>query len=444
MKDNNIETRKIYFISFGCKVNQYETECMKQDFEAEGFRTTETESKADVFVINSCTVTETGDKKMKQTLRRLRSEYPCSLIVLSGCYPQAFKTEAEKLDEADIVTGTKNRRKVVELVKQRIESDARIISVDDFEKGDVFEKSLCHGFTSKTRAFVKIQDGCNRFCTYCIIPYSRGRIRSKPIEDIKTEIKELAGKGYKEIVLVGINLAFYGAEFGLRLADAVEVCCKTDGVERVRLGSLEPEVITDEDLDRLAKLPEFCPHFHLSLQSGCDKTLKAMNRAYTTEEYSKLMERIRSRFENCSFTTDIMVGFPDETEEDFVKSMEFVKKAGFAKVHIFPYSRREGTPASRMKNQITKAEKHSRVKRMEQVSEEIRHNFLESQVGKEVPVLFERETTPEFHQGHSPNYTLIKIPSKSDKKSLRKQIFCVKIKSAGNDCCFGEISGTLP
>lgn len=429
---------KVFFAGFGCKVNQYETESIKADFISEGFETADEITSADVIVINSCTVTSSGDSKSLYFLRKARKDNPEAVIVLTGCMPQATPEIAESIPEADIVTGTKERGNIVSLVKEFTKSRNQIVSIGKYCASDKFEEIIPGDFSEKTRAFVKIQDGCNQFCTYCIIPYARGRCRSKPLDILEKEIYTLARSGHKEIVLVGINLAFYGKEFGIRLVDAVELCCKINGVERVRLGSLEPEVISDEDLLRLSKLPQFCPQFHLSLQSGCDKTLKAMNRHYNTEEYYGLVKKIRNIFPECSITTDIMVGFPNETNEDFEASLEFVKKVGFAKIHVFQYSPRNGTPAAKQP-QIKNSVKHERADRMKKLGDELKQKYLEKQIGKTVPVLFERENSPEFHQGYAPDYTLIKIPAKNCEKSLRRLIFYVKIRESEKDCCIGEI-----
>ncbi len=429
---------KVFLAGFGCKVNQYETESIKADFISEGFETADEITSADVIVINSCTVTSSGDSKSLYFLRKARKDNPEAVIVLTGCMPQATPEIAESIPEADIVTGTKERGNIVSLVKEFTKSRNQIVSIGKYCASDKFEEIIPGDFSEKTRAFVKIQDGCNQFCTYCIIPYARGRCRSKPLDILEKEIYTLARSGHKEIVLVGINLAFYGKEFGIRLVDAVELCCKINGVERVRLGSLEPEVISDEDLLRLSKLPQFCPQFHLSLQSGCDKTLKAMNRHYNTEEYYGLVKKIRNIFPECSITTDIMVGFPNETDEDFEASLEFVKKVGFAKIHVFQYSPRNGTPAAKQP-QIKNSVKHERADRMKKLGDELKQKYLEKQIGKTVPVLFERENSPEFHQGYAPDYTLIKIPAKNCEKSLRRLIFYVKIRESEKDCCIGEI-----
>lgn len=429
----------IYFITFGCKVNTYETAGMTEAFKASGFEVTNERSSADIFVINSCTVTSESDGKLRQTMRRLKREYPDAVIVLTGCYPQAFPDEASAEECADIVTGTKDRSAVADMVRRYLENRERICGVVPYSGKDGFEKMSVSAVEGHTRAFMKIQDGCNSFCSYCIIPHSRGRLRSKPLDDIISEARTLAENGYREIVLVGINLAFYGAGTGLRLVDAVEAVCGIDGIDRVRLGSLEPERITDDDLSRLAALPEFCPSFHYSLQSGCDRTLKAMNRRYTAEEYRALVERTRRIFGGCGITADVMVGFPGETEEDHRQSLEFVREIGFSDIHVFPYSRRKGTRADLMEGQVPAEIKKRRAAEMSEVGRESRRKFLQSMVGKEFPVLFERERSDGIHHGYAPNYTHIKILTKNSKKSLRKSIFYVKIERIEDNFCWGHI-----
>lgn len=429
----------IYFITFGCKVNLYESENMKQNFIKYGYTISKEENEADIFVINSCTVTGTGDKKLKKEIRRLKRTYPESIIVLTGCFPQAFADEAANIDDVDIVTGTKNRSILPELVNEYISKRDKIYCVSQYSRKEEFESMSNVGYENNTRAFVKIQDGCNMFCTYCIIPYSRGNFRSKPINNIIAEVEQLVNSGYKEVVLVGINLSFYGIDFGKRLVDAVEAVCNVDGIERVRLGSIEPEIMSEADIKRLSKLKKLCPQFHLSLQSGCDKTLKAMNRRYLTADYEKIVNLLRENFVDCSITTDIMVGFPGETDEDFELSLKFVEKIGFAKSHIFPYSPRKGTPAAQFNNQIPENVKKSRVAKMMEVTDRCMHKFLESQLGKEFPVLFEREKNDGIPHGFTPNYTYIKILTKNSDKSLRNLLFYVKIVELGKDCCIGEI-----
>ncbi len=429
---------KVYFITFGCKVSQYETECLKSCFSSAGLEITENEEEGDVFVVNSCTVTGSGDSKSLYAVRKLRRSYPDSIIVLTGCLPQASPETAEKCHEADIVTGTREREKLPSLVMQIIENRSHIVDIPEYTSNDAFEDISNQGVSGKTRAFLKIQDGCNCFCSYCIIPYARGRCRSKPMDSLVKEVTALAQAGHREIVLVGINLAFYGQEYGLRLIDAVEECCKINGIERVRLGSLEPEMITNDDLVRFSRLPKFCPQFHLSLQSGCGRTLQRMHRKYTPDEYFALVEKIRNIFPDAAFTTDIMVGFPQESEEDFAESMAFAEKVGFAKIHVFQYSPRKGTVAAGFP-QLPKSVKAERADRMKALGERLTEKYMDSLVGKTVPVLFERESSEEFHQGHAPDMTLIKIFREKSKKSLRNLIFYVIIEESRGDHCIGRI-----
>ena len=428
---------KVFFITFGCKVNHYETECMKSLFRERGFEILRSQEGADAVVINSCTVTSSGDSRVLAALRKARAALPDAVIALTGCYPQASPDEAAKLTDADIIAGTKDRSGIPALVEECLADRHRIVSISPYIKGEPFEPIVCSRFDDNTRAFVKIQDGCDQFCSYCMIPFARGRCRSKPIEIVRREIADIAANGKKEIVLTGINLAFYGREFGYDMADAAKVCAETAGIERIRLGSLEPEMMSEDMLMRLAAIPQFCPQFHLSLQSGCDRTLKAMNRKYTAEEYYQLTERIRRIFPDCSFTTDVMVGFPQETDEDFAESAAFVKKIGFAKVHVFRYSRRHGTRADKMEGQIPENVKTERWQKMTAAAGECREKYLASLVGKTVPVLFERENSTEFHHGYAPDYTLIKISRKNPEKSLRNRIISVIIESSSSDDCFG-------
>lgn len=429
----------IHFISFGCKVNLYETENMKQLFKNKGYIISDKADDCDIYIINSCTVTEAGDKKFFKELRKLRREHPDSIIAVTGCFPQAFPDKAKDLKEADIICGTKGRGQLPDIIEHFIEVRQKVINICDYTSSEVFEDMKNESYDGNTRAFIKIQDGCNMFCTYCIIPYSRGKFRSKPIDKLIEEASGLAAAGYKEIVLVGINLSFYGIEFGLRLADAVEAVCGIEGVERVRLGSLEPEIITDDDIERLAAQKKLCPQFHLSLQSGCDRTLKAMNRRYTSSDYKALVNKLRYHFKDCAITTDVMVGFPGETEDDFNDSVDFVRSIGFAKAHIFPYSCRAGTPAAEFPDQLSDEEKKNRAAVMAEAAEASQKEFLQKQVGKTFPVLFEREKIDGFPNGYTPNYTKVKIFTKYSDKSLRNQIFYVKIIKLENDYCIGEL-----
>jgi len=433
-----VVTIKIHYMTFGCKVNLYETECIKELLVSEGYEIAESEKNADIFIINTCTVTSESDKKLRKTVNRIRKLSPDSIIALIGCFVQAFPDKAKELN-AEILIGNGNKTEILSALRQYHECKAKQLYINDNSVDSRFEPMCLGGFQKKTRAFLKIQDGCNQFCTYCIIPKARGRICSKPVDEIRKEVEILAENGYKEVVIVGINLSFYGKEFGLRLIDAIETVCSVDGIERVRLGSLEPEVISDEDIERMSRQKKLCPQFHLSLQSGCDRTLKAMNRHYTSEEYAEIVKKLRSTFKNCAITTDIMVGFPDETEEDFEKSYNFVKNMNFSQAHIFPYSKREGTIAYKMENQVDETIKNERAKKMAAVTGKSHIEFMESHINGVYPVLFEREQSLEFHNGHTPDYLFIKVLKKSCEKSLRNQIFYVKIDKIENDCCIGHI-----
>jgi len=411
---------------------------MKELLVSEGYKSAESEDDADIFLINTCTVTSESDKKLRKTINRIRKSHSKSIIALTGCFVQAFPDKAKELN-VEILIGNGNKTEIVIALREYSRCKAYQLYINDNSVNSEFEPMCLCGFQRKTRAFLKIQDGCNQFCTYCIIPKARGRICSKPVDEIKKEVEILAGNGYKEVVIVGINLSFYGKEFGLRLIDAIETVCSVDGIERVRLGSLEPEVISEEDIERMSKLKKLCPQFHLSLQSGCDRTLKAMNRHYSSEEYAEIVEKLRSAFKNPAITTDIMVGFPDETEEDFEKSYNFVKKMNFSQAHIFPYSRREGTIAYKMENQVNESVKNERSKKMAEITTKSHIEFMKSHINGVYPVLFEREQSTEFHNGHTPDYLFIKVLKKSCEKSLRNQIFYVKIDKIENDCCIGHI-----
>ena len=431
----------IYYYTFGCKVNQYETENIRQSMENDGFDTVNDFRTADISIINTCTVTSRSDLKCRQLLHKIKRENPNIIIVLTGCFPQAFTEEAEAMDECAIIVGTSNKSKIPQYIDEYLSHRQRIINIPTHTKDEKFEQMSNKQNSGKTRAYMKIQDGCDQYCTYCIIPYARGHIRSKSLENISIEASDLADSGYKEIVVVGINLCCYGKDFSedIRLIDAVELICRTAPECRVRLGSIEPEMISSDDIRRLSELKNFCPQFHLSLQSGCDKTLKAMNRKYTCQEYKELCDRLRENFSDCAITTDVMVGFAGETEEDFNQSLEFVKSIGFSKVHIFPYSERKGTIAAKRTDQVPKNIRDERANIMAKACDEQRKLFIQSMVGKVFTVLFEKENSPEYHQGYTPNYTLVKIPRISMDTSLRKQMHDVKIIKAENDFCLGEI-----
>lgn len=429
-----------YFYTFGCKVNTCETAGMQSLLQNAGYTVVSQPEQADIFLFNSCTVTASGDSRLHHAMRKVRREHPDALLVLTGCYPQAYPEQAAAIPEADLIIGTKHRSRLPALLAQLCQNHARIAAVDSYARQDDFEVLPCDTMPDNTRAFLKIQDGCNCFCSYCIIPYARGRCRSLSLKDVAAGAAAFAKNGYREIVLCGINLGFYGMEWGGTLAEAVECCARTAGVERVRLGSLEPERLTEEQLSRLAALPQFCPQFHLSLQSGCDKTLHAMNRKYDSAEYAEICRRIRRHFPDCAITTDFMVGFPAESEADFQTSLAFAERMGFAAMHVFRYSPRAGTRAAQFPDQCSGAEKTSRMERAQKAAKTAKENFLKSQIGKEFPVLFERERGDGYHVGHTPNGTVVRISAKNPKKSLRNRVFCVRIVESDAECCYGILT----
>ncbi len=421
----------IHFKTLGCKVNQYETQAMKEALLKCG-HTALDKIPADAVIINSCTVTAESDRKVRQLLHRTKKDNPGALILLTGCMVQAFPDKCKELTDADIIIGNRNPQAIINAISNY---NKRVFEVIPHKNGDVYSSLNITGFSERTRAFMKIEDGCNRYCSYCIIPKARGFVRSRAIDDIKAEAKALSSNGYVEIVLVGINLSAYGLGTENNICDAVEAVCSVEDIKRVRLGSLEPDHITDEMLIRLSKQEKFCPQFHLSLQSGCDETLKRMNRHYTSEFYYDLVCRIRRVFKNASITTDIMVGFAGETEDEFQKSVDFAKKVGFARAHIFVYSRRAGTSADLMPNQISKADQSERAKRMSAVTKASEKEFLLSQVGGVFPVLFEAAKNG-ISEGYTPNYTKVYVNTDND---LKGQIVNVKITKANDESVIGEI-----
>lgn len=422
--------------NFGCKVNQYESQVMTELMTKRGYTYTDDKNNADIIIINSCTVTAVADNKVLKLMRHIKREKPDTVIVLTGCMPQAYPEKSAEFMCADIILGNSSRQELPDEVEKYLSSGERIVNVHKYTRNSDFEHVTVSEFEERTRAFIKIEDGCNRYCSYCIIPYARGPVRSKPIDILKNEVEYLARRGYKEIVLVGINLSAYGKELGLHLCDAVESICAIEGVERVRLGSLEPERMDKESIERLSKLPKFCPQFHLSLQSGCDDTLKRMRRHYTTGEYRRIVNDLRKTFDNCAVTTDVMVGFAGETEQEFTQSVDFVREIGFAKVHVFPYSRRSGTAAYDAPNQIDNSVKVHRSKLMTEAANETRKAFLERMVGKTESVLFEQPTKDGYWSGYTKNYSPVKV--KSD-RNIGGEILNVKIISTDGEWCVAEL-----
>ncbi|MEE1043495.1 MAG: tRNA (N(6)-L-threonylcarbamoyladenosine(37)-C(2))-methylthiotransferase MtaB [Clostridia bacterium] len=422
--------KKVKFHTLGCKVNLYETEAMKGLFEEAGYMVTE-DDDADVLVINTCTVTAMSDRKSRQMIRRAKKNNPESIVVVVGCYSQVAPEDVEKIQEVDIILGTTDRTKIVKFVEY-FDGNRKTYVKKEIPK--IFE-DLKSTHQSRTRATLKIQDGCRNFCTYCIIPFARGPLRSKSIESTVAEVKELAQNGYKEIVLVGINLAMYGIDSDKRLIDVIEAVCGVKGIERVRLGSLEPNLVTDEFIERTKKLDNFCHHFHLALQSGSTTVLKRMKRLYTADEYLKAAQMLQNAFVDCALTTDVMVGFPGETEDEFEESRNTVKKVGFSSIHVFPYSRRKGTVADKMNNQVDENIKNIRSEKMIETGKELKKAFFEKHIGKTMSVLIERESAEGVFEGHTSNF--IQVFAKG--KSAEGELVNVKLTGYKDEFMTGEI-----
>lgn len=428
---------KAAFYTLGCKVNQYESEYMSEVLKNAGFTIVSPNEDADYYIVNSCTVTATADQKTRQNVRKFKRKHPNSVIILTGCMPQAFPESAEELVEADIVLSNKNNDDILDLINKYSTDKNRIIKIEKHHSGDEFQSCKINDFNERIRAFVKIEDGCDRFCSYCIIPMSRGRVRSKNPDDLRNEVETLGNHGIKEIVLVGINLSSYGKGKDFNIVDAVKICADNKNICRVRLGSLEPDHITDAVIDGLSKIEKFCPQFHISLQSGCDKTLKNMNRHYTAEEYKALCQKLRTTFDDATITTDVMVGFTDESEEDFNESLEFVKDIEFEKVHVFPYSQREGTVASRRGDNIPKSTKECRASIMIETAKRSRLKYFDSLIGSEQTVLFESIEGNNIYQGYTRNYVPVRY--RSDKNIIGQEIkVTIESVDTNNDICIAK------
>ncbi len=414
---------------------------MRRLMEKSGFSTGEYTDASDTdqdvaIVINSCTVTGESDRKLRQLLRRMRRSNPRAIIVLTGCMPQAFPEAAEKYTEADIVLGNASRSSLSKQINRYLTLGRRIVDISSHD--EKFESLAIDEFQGRTRAFVKIEDGCDRYCSYCIIPYARGHVRSKPREELALELRNLANKGFSEIVLVGINLTCYGREWNGTICDAVEIACSIPNVKRVRLGSLEPDSMTPEVIAKLSTFDKLCPQFHLSLQSGSAKTLKRMNRHYTPSEYRNVCNMLKKYFPDCALTTDVMVGFPGEDEIEFNESLSFVKSIGFLRVHIFSYSPRPGTPAARAANQIHTAEKTRRNHTMAEVCNQSRDNYLDRWIGRQTEVLIETRHSSGGVEGYSPQYFNVRF-CPYDNKFTPGKIVSVKIIRHNEGICHANL-----
>ena len=399
---------RVCFYTLGCKVNLNETGALEQMFRSNGFTIVQEGEPADVFVVNSCTVTNFGDQKSRKWLRRAKRENPGAVTVLTGCYPQAFPEEAAQFLEADLVCGNGDRKAILDNVLKLLDGHERIVAITPHQRGEQFEELPVERFETHTRAFIKVEDGCNRQCAYCVIPRARGPVRSRAESSILAELRQLAAAGYREVVLSAISLPSYGLDTGTNLVELVEKCAQVPGIERIRLGSLDPDMLTPEFISRLAAVDKLCPQFHLSLQSGCTATLRRMRRVYTAQEYAQVVKQIRAAYGSrpVSFTTDCICGFPGETTEDFEESCEFLKKIGFLKVHVFPYSRRSGTPAYDFPDQIHEREKQERSRRMNAAAEQVRCETLAAFEGTEDNVLLETPLSGTLFTG----YTRLYIP----------------------------------
>ena len=406
--------KTVAFYTLGCKVNQYETNAMEQQFIQNGYKIVENTEKADIYVINTCTVTNMADRKSRQMLRRVKEINQSAVIVVCGCYAQVAKSEIQQIPEVDIILGINEKNKIVQIVEEYLANKDNIIEVADVSEQKEFLDFGDVTYTEKNRAVIKVQDGCNMFCSYCLIPYARGRIRSRKIENVVSEIEKIAKQGIKEVVITGIHVASYGKDFdneNIRLINLLEEINKIEGIERIRLSSLEPTIVDEKFAQRLAKLEKICDHFHLSLQSGCDATLKRMNRKYTTARYKEATEILRKYYPNANFTTDVIVGFPGETNEEFNQTYKFLKEIGFYKMHIFKYSPRKGTVAEKLPNQVDGNIKEERSRKLIELSNNMQNEKNSQYIGKTVKVLFE-EYENEYYKGHTTNYMVVKVQTK--------------------------------
>ncbi len=431
-------SKTVAFSTLGCKVNQYESEAVLEQFIRAGYRLVSFSEAADVYVINTCTVTHLSDRKSRQMIRRAKQLNPDAVLAVMGCYAQTDPESVMKIAGVDIIIGTTNRIQMVWAVEEFIRTRNMVNLVQDLGNDSCFEALTIDGTGQEhTRAFLKVQDGCNQFCSYCIIPYARGRIRSRSVEDTVSEAKRISEAGFTELVLTGIHLASWGKDSGEgNLLDLLQALDSVPGIRRIRLGSLEPTLCDELFVRGLCRLKKVCHHFHLSLQSGSDRTLKRMNRKYTAEEYAAAVERIRTAMPDAAFTTDVIVGFPGETETDFEDSYSFVKSLGLSDAHIFKYSPRKGTPAAKMENQISPEVKEERSRRFLELTAENQQRFLESYIGKVEEVLFEQSVRPGVYEGKTRNYLAVYAKSERDLTGLYLDVRLVRCE---NGILEGEI-----
>ena len=406
--------KTVGFCTLGCKVNQYETEVMEELFKKSGYLIKNFNEICDIYVINTCSVTNTGDKKSRQMINRARKKNPSAIIAVAGCYSQVAEKEVKEIPGVNVIIGNTHKEHIVSLVENAKKENLDVLVEDISKKRDYTEMEIST-HREKTRAYIKIEDGCNSFCTYCIIPYARGRVRSRDINNILTEVDKLTDEGFSEFILTGIHIASYGLDLkDISLIDVIEEIAKNDKVKRIRLGSIEPRILTEEFVKRMADTNKVCNHFHISLQSGCDETLKRMNRKYLTNDYKKSVSYLRKYFDNPAIATDIMVGFPGETDEEFEKSLNFMKEINFADAHVFSYSRRKGTIADKMENQVPENIKDARNKIMTSTVNELKKAYLDTHTGKELTVLFEQRTKNGYFEGTSSEYINVLVKTDQD------------------------------
>ena len=439
--------KKVAFYTLGCKVNQYETEAMLELFEKEGYEKAETEDYADVYVINTCTVTHMSDRKSRQYIRRMKKKNPDAIIAVVGCYSQVSPEEILSIDEVNLVMGTNDRKKIVEEVK-KIDASRKVSTVDDIMKVKAFEEIEINKTNGKTRAFMKIQDGCDRYCSYCIIPYARGRVRSRDLESIVKEVENLASNGYKEVVLTGIHVASYGKDIkdsDIKLLDVIKQINDIEGIERIRLSSVEPILFTDEFVEAVSTMDKVCPHYHLSLQSGCDETLKRMNRKYTTEEYETALNVLRTYYEHPALTTDVIAGFVGETEEEFEKTRAYLEKINLYEMHIFKYSVREGTRAQKMSGHVPEQVKTERSDILLAMAKRHKSEFEKWYVGRKEKVLLEEiveKNGKKYFQGYTAHYVKVAVElSENDTKLRQNEVIVVDIQGfIDENLLYGKVS----
>ena len=425
---------KVAICTLGCKVNQYETQALEQELARRGHELVGFEEAADAYIVNTCSVTAVSDKKSRQMLRQAKRRSPDAVIAACGCYAQTHPEDVKKLDP-DVIAGTNDRAHFIDLLERAAREKIRIVDVDDVWQRRSFEVLPAGGMANRTRAMLKVEDGCVNFCTYCLIPYARGRVRSLPMDEAAKQVRTLRAEGYREIVVTGIEISSYGADFadGTSLIDLLELLAREGGDMRIRLGSLEPRTITEEFCARAARLPQLCPHFHLSMQSGCDATLKRMNRKYDTARFLESCELLRRYFDDPAITTDLITGFPEETEEEFAQTLAFIRRCGFADMHVFPYSIRPGTKAAEMK-QVDMPVREERAARAAAAAQEMHEAYLACCVGKIFPVLFERDRKG-GSAGHAPNYMEVSVAQ----KGLHNQVKNVKITAVDGGSLRGEL-----